>query len=347
VIALPPVLVGATQVTAAVVAVTTDVTPVGAEGATDFEAMNAADGSDTNEVVALPLGVTVKVYAVPSVKPETVQCCDPVGAVVLLTTVQVKPPGAEVTVYVEATPSAVNVTKAAPSAAQAAVGVARKLTPGMIAADAAETVDEVPPPVGVTTKVYDVPFVRPLTVQLCAPVGGVVVFATVQLPPGVPATVYKVATPSATNETVIAPVPAFLTVGAASAAVGASATDAADTVELVLLPLGVTTKVYNVAFVRPLTVQLCGPVGAVVVLATTQLKPPGVETTVYVEATPSATNETVSFVPPAVATVGVANAAPGIAAAEAADTVETVPPPLGVTVNVYEVPFVSPVTVQV
>jgi hypothetical protein len=40
--------------------------------------------------VLLPLGVTVKVYAVVRAKPVTVQLCEPVGAVVTLETMQVK-----------------------------------------------------------------------------------------------------------------------------------------------------------------------------------------------------------------------------------------------------------------
>jgi hypothetical protein len=42
--------------------------------------------------------------------------------------------------------------------------------------------------------------------------------------------------------------------------------------------------------------------------------------------------------------VGVANETAGTSAAEAADAVEVVEFPLGVTVKVYDVPLVSPVT---
>jgi hypothetical protein len=44
--------------------------------------------------------------------------------------------------------------------------------------------------------------------------------------------------------------------------------DFAETDELVLWPLGVTSKTYETPLVRPFTVQLCAPVGGVVVLPT-------------------------------------------------------------------------------
>jgi hypothetical protein len=55
---------------------------------------------------------------------------------------------------------------------------------------------------------------------------------------------------------------------------------------------------------------------------------------VYVEATPSATNATVTAWLPEFTTVGVARAAPGIAAADLAETTVVVLLPLGVTVKV-------------
>ena len=95
-----------------------------------------------------------------------------------------------------------------------------------------------------TVKVYAVPFASPVTVQLCAPVRATKVLATTHVRPvGVEVTVYVAATPSATNETLMAPVPAFATVGVARAAVGVIEDDAADTDAVVLLPLGVTVKV--------------------------------------------------------------------------------------------------------
>jgi hypothetical protein len=61
--------------------------------------------------------------------------------------------------------------------------------------------------------------------------------------PGVEVTVYSVATPSATKLTLIAPVPAFATVAAESAVAGVSEAEAAETVDVVELPEGVTVKV--------------------------------------------------------------------------------------------------------
>jgi hypothetical protein len=62
VMGLPPVLVGATQVTTTEPAAPEAVTPLGATGgAAVAEARNGAEGADINDVVPLPLGVTVKV----------------------------------------------------------------------------------------------------------------------------------------------------------------------------------------------------------------------------------------------------------------------------------------------
>ena len=60
--------------------------------------MAAAEAAETKVVVPLPLGVTVKVYDVPLVSPDTVQFWGPTGGVTVLTTLQVKFPGVEVTV---------------------------------------------------------------------------------------------------------------------------------------------------------------------------------------------------------------------------------------------------------
>jgi hypothetical protein len=76
----------------------------------------------------------------------------------------------------------------------------------------------------------------------------------------------------------MAPLPAFATVGVASAFVVVSEVDAPDTVEDVPLPEGVTVKVYPVLSVRLEIVQLSAPVGIVTVLATVQV-PPGVPAT--------------------------------------------------------------------
>ena len=169
-----------------------------------------------------------------------------------------------------------NETKTAPLAANATVGVANGVVPTEIDADASDTAEPVPLPLGVTVKVYDVPFVSPDTVQVCEPVGGVVVLTTVQLALGEPEavlTVYRVATPSAVKVTAIFPAPAFATVGVDRAFVAETAADRADVVDVVPLPVGFTENSYDEPLLSPDTVQLCVPVGAVVVLATTQVVP--------------------------------------------------------------------------
>jgi hypothetical protein len=47
-----------------------------------------------------------------------------------------------------------------------------------------------------------------------------------------------------------------MAVGVAKAAAGTNAVDAAEALDVVLLPLGVTTKVYDVPFVSPAIVQV-------------------------------------------------------------------------------------------
>jgi hypothetical protein len=47
-----------------------------------------------------------------------------------------------------------------------------------------------------------------------------------------------------------------MAVGVARATAGTNAADAADAVDVVLLPLGVTTKVYDVPFVSPVIEQV-------------------------------------------------------------------------------------------
>ena len=79
--------------------------------------------------------------------------------------------------------------------------------------------------------------------------------------------------------TVTVPLPVAPIVGVANGESVVIDAEVAD-VEVVPLPVGTTVKVYAVALAKPVTVQLCAPVGGVVVFATTQLKPPGEEVTV-------------------------------------------------------------------
>jgi len=237
------------------------------------------DGPDTVDVVPLPLGVTVKVYDVPLVSPDTVQCCEPVGTGKESLTTHVTPPGFEVTVYVEATPSALKVTVTVPRPASTAVGVARTAV-GVTASEAPDTVEYTPAPLGVTVKVYDVPLVSPATVQCCEPVGIEEELRTTHVtPPGIEVTVYVEATPSAVKVTVEVVLPTEA-VGVARGAPGITAVDAADARVVVPLPLGVTVKVYDVPLVSPETVQFSAPVGGVEKLNTVQIKFPGFEATV-------------------------------------------------------------------
>jgi hypothetical protein len=100
------------------------------------------------------------------------------------------------------------------------------------------------------------------------------------------------------------------------------------------LPVGVTVNVYAVPLLSPVTVQLCAPVGAVVVLATEHPLLVGLDVTVKVDDVPSATKLTLTEPAPAFATVGVAIADEGVTDTEGVVvTVEVIPLPLGVTLN--------------
>jgi hypothetical protein len=82
-------------------------------GVTEFEVADV-------EVFPLPLGVTVKVEAVPFVNPVMVQFCEPAATGVVVVrpaTVQILPASAlatATTVYSDAVPFATNVTLTAP-----------------------------------------------------------------------------------------------------------------------------------------------------------------------------------------------------------------------------------------
>jgi hypothetical protein len=103
------------------------------------------------------------------------------------------------------------------------------------AVESAETVEPklsaAPFVVGVTWYVYDVLAVSPVTVQLCEPVGTVLVFATthaVPVPPVAYATVYVVAEPSAVKVIFCDPAATFATVGVASEPEGVTDVDSPD-----------------------------------------------------------------------------------------------------------------------
>jgi len=144
---------------------------------------------------------------------------------------------------------------------------------GMIAAEAVEA-DPVPAAfVAVTVNVYEVPLVRPVTVQL--------VDAVVQVnEPGDDVTVYPViAEPpdeagalQDTTDWAFAFAVADTEVGAPGAVAGTTAPEAVDGDPGPAAFVAVTVNVYEVPFVRPVTVQL---VDAVV-----QVNEPGEEVTV-------------------------------------------------------------------
>jgi hypothetical protein len=133
------------------------VTPVGEYGRSS--GVTAADGADAAPLPALFDATTVNVYAVPFVRPVTLQVSAPV-------VVHVLPPGEEVTVYpvigvppFEAGASHETITFVSPELPVTPVG-APGTTSGITALDTA-TGESPAVFVAFTEKVYDVPFVRP------------------------------------------------------------------------------------------------------------------------------------------------------------------------------------------
>jgi len=135
-------------------------------------------------------------------------------------------------------------------------------------------------------------------------------------------------------------------VGAPGAVEGTTADDAEDAVLVPFEFVAVTVNVYEVPFVRPDTVHD--------VVAVVHWNPPGDEVTVYpVMASPplldGAVHDTTdcAFAPPVAKTpVGGCGAPNGMIAEEAVDAGESPAELVAFTVNVYETPPVSPVTVQ-
>ena len=77
------------------------------------------------------------------------------------------------------------------------------------------------------------------------------------------------------------PPPRLLTVGVAKVNFAVKDEEAAETVDVVPLPDGVTVKVYEEPLVRPATTQLDEDVPLIAVaLETVQVKPPGEDVTV-------------------------------------------------------------------
>jgi hypothetical protein len=264
--------------------------------------------------------------------------------------VPVKPPGLDVTVYeVIAVPplliGGVNVTVASPLPAVAVpiVGASGTVA-GTIGLLGAEAILVPIMFVAVTVNVYVVPFVKPVTVKGETPPVAV-------NPPGLDVTVYEViaeppSLPGGVKVTVASPLPRV-----AVPIVGAPGTLAGTTEllveEAILVPIAfvaVTVKVYVTPLVKPVTVIGEEP--------PVPVNPPGLDVTVYEviaepPSLPGGVKVTVASPLPAVAVPIVG--APGTLAGTIELLVEeAILVPIAfvaVTVNVYVVPFVKPVTV--
>jgi len=177
VIALP-LSAGAVHETDACCSPAVAVMSAGAAGAVGGSGTTAFEGDDAEPLPAPLVAVTVNVYEVPAVRPVTN------AAVRVPSTVAVALPGDAVTVYavIALPPSAgaVHVTDAefGPAVAVTPVGAAGR-SAGTIAFDAADAALVPIAFVAVTVNVYDVPFVRPVTVVAVVPPSTVVV-----APPG-------------------------------------------------------------------------------------------------------------------------------------------------------------------
>ena len=123
--------------------------------------MEAADAADVPPPF---VAVALNVYDIPFVKPVTVQL--PEAPV----TVHVRFPGVEVTKKEAGVPpepaATVTTTDATPATAVGVGGVPGTAGCGVTAFDAADAAEVPPPFVAVALNVYDVPFVKPDTVQL-------------------------------------------------------------------------------------------------------------------------------------------------------------------------------------
>ena len=148
---------------------TADETPasaVGVRGAPGIVGcgVTAFDADDEADVPPPFVAVVLKVYDVPFVKPDTVQLPDEA------LTVHVNEPGVDVTRYDAGVPpepaATVTTADAAPATAVGAGGVPGTAGCGVTAFEAADAAEVPPPFVAVVVNVYDVPFVKPDTVQL-------------------------------------------------------------------------------------------------------------------------------------------------------------------------------------
>ena len=199
--------------------------------------------------------------------------------------------------------------------------------------------------VAVTVNVYAVPLVKPVTVigdeppvALKPPVFEVTVYEVIADPPLLA---------GALNVIVACPFPAVAVpiVGAPGTVAGTTALLVFDEILVPTLFVAVTVNVYVVPFVNPVTVIGDDPPVA--------LNPPVFEVTVYVviDAPPlllGGVNEIVACPLPdvAVTEVGASGVVAGVTELLLADALLVPTPFVAVTVNVYVVPFVSPVTIS-
>jgi hypothetical protein len=342
----PPSLAGAVKAMVACplpgVAVPIVGAPGRVAGVTLFEAAEA--GPAPSALVAF----TVKVYAVPFASPATV--IDVHGAA----HVPVMPLGEEVAVYdvIAEPPSLAGAVKVTIACALPRVAVPIVGAPGTVAGvtlfDAADAGPAPTALVAFTVNVYAVPFASPVTVMevhgavhdpVMAEGEEVAVYDVIAEPPVLA---------GAVKATVACALPAVAVpiVGAPGSVAGVTLFDGADAALVPRALVAATVNVYAVPLVSPVTViEVHGaahvpviPLGDEVAVNDVIADPPLLA---------GAVNATVACALPGVAVpmVGAPGTVAGVTLFEAA---EAAPVPIAfvaVTVNVYAVPFASPLTV--
>ncbi len=309
------------------------------------------------------VAVTVKVYEVPLLSPDTTTDVDPAPAGV--DACAVEPTNGVTTNPVIGLPpfaggTQLTVAEPTPALADTPLGAAGTVAggAGVTTFDAA---DDGPVPtafVAATLNVYAVPFTKPDTntdvapapagVDACAvePTNGVTTYPVIGLPPFAGATQLTVADPSPATA-----VGAAGAAGTVAAATGVTTFDAADDGPVPTAFVAATLNVYAVPFTKPDTNTDVAPAPAGVDACA--VEPTNGVTTYPVIGLPplaGATQLTVADPSPATA-VGAAGASGAVGGAVGTTGLEATdggPSPtalLAVTVNVYAVPLLSPVTV--
>jgi hypothetical protein len=251
VIADPPLLAGAVNVTVACALPRVAVPMAGAPGT--VAGVTLFDAAEGGLVPAALVAVTVKVYAVPLVSPATVHGDDAHVPVCPLEDVAVY----DVIVEPPLLAGAVNATVACalPAIAVPIVGAPGTVI-GVTLFDAADGAPVPTPFVAVTVNVYAVPLVSPATVideqgaaqePVCPP-DDVAVYAVIAAPPSLA---------GAENAMLACAAPAVAVpmVGAPGTVAGVTLFDAADAGPVPTPLVAVTVNVYAVPLARPATVQ--------------------------------------------------------------------------------------------